>query len=144
MTNESNSITVEAWVNAPVAKVWFYWVTLEHILRWNAASDDWHTSSATNDLNVGGIFTSRMEAKDGSTGFDFTDTYTDLKTHALIAYRLGDSAGAREVRVMFEPVGDTITVREIFTPETTHSIEAKRSGWQSLLGRFKSYVETQP
>ncbi len=144
MNNQQNSITVEASINAPVAKVWSCWVTPEHIMRWNAASDDWHTPSATNDLRVGGTFTSRMEAKDGSMGFDFSGTYTELQPHALIAYRLGDGTEAREVRVEFEPVADTTIVREVFTPETTHPTEAQRDGWQSILDRFKSYVETQP
>jgi uncharacterized protein YndB with AHSA1/START domain len=144
MNNESNLITVEARINAPVAKVWTYWVTPEHIMRWNAASDNWHTPSATNDLRVGGTFTSRMEAKDGSMGFDFAGTYTEIQPHALIAYSFGEGAGARQVRVVFEPVADTTVVRETFTPETTHPIEAQRSGWQSILNRFKSYVENQP
>ncbi len=144
MNNEPNPITVEARINATVTNVWTYWVTPEHIMRWNAASEDWHTPSATNDLRVGGTFTSRMEAKDGSMGFDFSGTYTELQPHALIAYRLGDGAEAREVRIVFEPQADTTIVRETFTPETTHPIEAQRSGWQSILDRFKSYVETQP
>jgi uncharacterized protein YndB with AHSA1/START domain len=77
-------------------------------------------------------------------GFDFAGTYTEVQTHALIAFRFGDGADAREVRVVFEPVGDMTIVRETFTPETTHPIEAQRSGWQSILDRFKSYVEKQP
>ena len=144
MKDQTNLVTVEARVNAPVAKVWAQWVTPTHIMKWNAASDDWHTPSATNDLRVGGTFTSRMEAKDKSMGFDFGGTYTEIQHHALIAYRLGDGAGAREVRVVFEPAGDSTIVRETFTPETTHPIEAQRSGWQSILNRFKSYVEQQP
>ncbi|MEA5444188.1 SRPBCC family protein [Cyanobium gracile] len=137
-------LSVEARINAPVADVWTYWVTPEHITRWNAASEDWHTPSATNDLRIGGTFTSRMEAKDGSMGFDFSGTYTELKLHALIVYRLGDGAEARDVRVVFEPEDDTTIVRETFTPETMNPIEAQRSGWQSILDRFKSYVEAQP
>jgi uncharacterized protein YndB with AHSA1/START domain len=144
MKNQTSLITVETRILAPVAKVWTHWVTPAHIMKWNAASDDWHTPSATNDLRVGGTFTSRMEAKDKSMGFDFGGTYTEIRTHALIAYRLGDGAGAREVRVVFEPVGDSTIVRETFTAETTHPIEAQRSGWQSILNRFKGYVEQQP
>ena len=144
MENEQQLITVETLVQAPVANVWTHWVTPAHIMAWNAASDDWHTPSATNDLRVGGKFTSRMEAKDKSMGFDFGGTYTEIRTHALIAYRLGDGLGAREVRVVFEPVGDATIVRETFAAETTHPIEAQRSGWQSILNRFKSYVEQRP
>ncbi len=144
MNNLPDPITVEVRINAPVANVWTYWVTPEHIMRWNAASEDWHTPSATNDLRVGGTFTSRMEAKDGSMGFDFSGTYTELVPHVLMAYRLGDGVDARAVRVVFKPEDATTIVRETFTPETTHPIEAQRSGWQSILNRFKSYVETQP
>ncbi len=144
MTTESSLISVEARINAPVAKVWSLWVAPEHIMRWNAASDDWHTPSATNDLRVGGTFTIRMEAKDGSFGFDFAGGYTELRTQALIVYQLGEGAHSRDVRVVFETVGDSTIVRETFAPETTHPIEAQRSGWQSILDRFKSYVDRQP
>jgi uncharacterized protein YndB with AHSA1/START domain len=142
MENQTNLITVETRVHAPVAKVWTHWAEPAHIMKWNAASDDWHTPSATNDLRVGGTFTSRMEAKDKSMGFDFGGTYTEIRNH--VAYRLGDGAGAGEVRVVFESVGDSTIVRETFTAETTHPIEAQRNGWQSILNRFKSYVEQQP
>jgi uncharacterized protein YndB with AHSA1/START domain len=144
MKTQTNLITVETRVHAPVAKVWAHWVTPEHIMRWNAASDDWHTTSASTDLKVGGTFKSRMEAKDGSMGFDFAGTYTEIQTHALIAFLFGEGADTREVRVVFEPVADMTIVRETFTPEITHSIEEQRSGWQSILDRFKSYVEQQP
>jgi uncharacterized protein YndB with AHSA1/START domain len=144
MKEQNNLITVETKVHAPVAKVWQRWVTPADIMQWNAASDDWHTPSATNDLRVGGKFTSRMEAKDKSMGFDFGGTYTAVEPHALIAYRLGDTDGAREVRITFETVGDSTLVRETFTPETTHPIELQRNGWQSILNRFKQYVEAQP
>jgi uncharacterized protein YndB with AHSA1/START domain len=144
MTNEPDLVTVEARINAPVTKAWTHWVSPEHITRWNAASEDWHTPSATIDLRVGGSFTSRMEAKDGSEGFDFSGTYTELQTHALIAYRIGDGAEARDVRVVFEPEADATIVRETFTPESMNPIDLQRSGWQSILDRFKSYVEAQP
>ena len=144
MSNQPALITVESRVNAPVAKVWTLWVTPEHIMQWNAASDDWHTPSASVDLRVGGSFSSRMEAKDGSMGFDFAGTYTEIQTHALIVFQFGEGAATREVRIVFEPVAETTIVRETFTPETTHPIEAQRSGWQSILNRFKSYAENQP
>jgi len=144
MNDQVNPITVEARIHAPVAKVWTHWITPEHIMKWNAASDDWHTPSASNDLRIGGTFKNRMEAKDGSMGFDFAGTYTDIQTHALIAFRFGEGADTREVRVEFEPVEGGTIVRETFTPETTHPIEVQRGGWQSILDRFKSYVEKQP
>jgi uncharacterized protein YndB with AHSA1/START domain len=141
MSSQTTSITVESRIQAPVAQVWNLWVTPQHIQQWNAASDDWHTPSASNDLRVGGRFTSRMEAKDGSMGFDFTGEYTEVQLHALIAYRLEDD---RKVRVEFEPTGDTTLVRETFDAESTHSVEMQRTGWQSILDRFKVYVESQP
>lgn len=143
MSNAANLITVETRIHAPIGQVWNYWVTPEHIIQWNAASDDWHTPSATNDLRIGGTFTSRMEAKDGSFGFDFSGTYTDIRTHALIAYRMGDGEDAREVTVIFESQGETTLVKETFAAETTHPIEVQRSGWQSILDRFKGYVEAR-
>jgi uncharacterized protein YndB with AHSA1/START domain len=141
MPTQPNLITVEARINAPVAKVWTHWITPEQIMKWNAASDDWHAPSASNDLRVGGAFKCRMEAKDGSVGFDFAGKYTDIQEHALIAYRMDDD---REVRIVFEPDGDTTVVRETFAPEGTHPIEMQRSGWQSILDRFKTHVENQP
>jgi uncharacterized protein YndB with AHSA1/START domain len=144
MNEQTNLITVETRVHAPVAKVWTIWTTPAHVMKWNAASDDWHTVSASADLRVGGAFKSRMEAKDKSMGFDFGGTYTEIQPHALIVFTFGDGAATREVRVVFESAGDVTIVRESFTPETTHPIEAQRSGWQSILNRFKSYVEQQP
>jgi uncharacterized protein YndB with AHSA1/START domain len=144
MPDESHLITVETRVHAPVAKVWTCWVTPEHITKWNAASDDWHTPWATNDLRVGGKLRSRMEARDGSMGFDFAGIYTEIQPEALLIFGFGDGAEAREVRVVFEPAGDETVVRETFTPESTHPIEAQRGGWQSILNRFKAYVEQLP
>ncbi len=85
-----------------------------------------------------------MEAKDKSMGFDFGGTYTKIQTHALIVFTFGDAAATREVRIVFEPAGSSTIVRETFTPESTHPLEAQRAGWQSILNRFKSYVEQQP
>lgn len=144
MSEQTNPITIETSVNAPVAKVWTMWTTPAHVMNWNAASDDWHTTAASADFRIGGSFKSRMEAKDKSMGFDFGGTYTDIQNHALIAFKLGEGPAAREVRVVFEPVGDSTIVRETFTPEMTHPIEAQRNGWQSILNRFKNYVEQQP
>ena len=140
MESKPTLITVEARVNAPVAKVWKHWTTPESITKWNAASDDWHCPSATNDLRVGGKLSSRMEAKDGSFGFDFEGVYTEVLPHELIVFQLGAD---RDVRVEFEAQGLTTVVRETFTAQTTHSIEMQRGGWQSILNRFKDFVEKQ-
>src|SRR6266481_2238277 len=97
-TTDKTVITVAATVNAPIVKVWDSWTNPEHIIKWNNASDDWHTTKAENDLRVGGKFLSRMEAKDGSFGFDFGGVYDEVKTNELIAYTIGDG---RKVKVNF-------------------------------------------
>ena len=109
-------------------------------MKWNAASDDWHTTSATNDVRVGGKFSARMEARDKSFGFDFAGVYTEVRPHELLVYEMGDD---RDVRVEFEVQGDATVVRETFVAEGTHSIEMQRGGWQSILNRFKDFVEKQ-
>ena len=141
MSTEPTLITVEATIHAPVAKVWECFTNPEHIVQWNAASADWHTPRATNDLRVGGAFHSRMEAKDGSVGFDFSGTYTEVQPQALIAYRMGDAPDARTCRILFAPQGEATVVKETFTAETTHPVEMQRAGWQAILDRFKAHVE---
>lgn len=131
-------ITIEATVNAPFEKVWNYWTGPEHITQWNTASDDWHTTQAENDLQVGGKFTSRMEAKDGSFGFDFGGTYTEVDTHTKIAYTLDDD---RMVSITFTPTADGIKVIESFEAETQNSEDLQRTGWQAILDNFKKYTE---
>lgn len=132
-------ITIQTVINAPIEKVWELWTTPEHIMKWNAASDDWHTPRAENDLRVGGTFTSRMEAKDGSVGFDFGGTYSEVEQQALIAYTMGDG---RNVKVTFEQHNNGgTTVTETFDPEGTNPPEMQRAGWQSILDNFKKYVE---
>jgi uncharacterized protein YndB with AHSA1/START domain len=130
-------ITVETTVAAPVEDVWRAWTTPEDIKRWNAASDDWHTSAAAVDLRVGGQFSSRMEAKDGSTGFDFAGTYTKVVPHRLIECTFG----GRTLSVQFIQAGDRVTVRETFDAEGTHTPERQRAGWQAILDRFARHVE---
>ena len=131
-------ITVETNVNAPIAKVWRDYTSPEAIKQWNAASSDWHTTAASVDLRVGGMFSSRMEAKDGSMGFDFAGTYTRIDEHKLIAYRFGD----REAQVQFiEAPGGGVTVRVTFDAEETHSVEQQQGGWQSILASFARYCE---
>jgi uncharacterized protein YndB with AHSA1/START domain len=130
-------ITVEKLVNAPVDAVWRAWTTPEDIKQWNAASDDWHTTKASVDLRVGGSFSSRMEAKDGSMGFDFAGTYTKIVKHQFIECSFGD----RVLVVEFEAGTDGVTVRETFDAESTHSVEQQRQGWQAILDSFARHVE---
>ena len=132
-------ITVETLVKAPVAKVWSAYTTPADIMQWNTASDDWHTTSATVDLREGGAFSSRMEAKDGSFGFDFAGMYTKIVPHALIEYSFGD----RVAKVEFVPGATGITVRVTFDAETEHSVEQQRQGWQAILNNFAKHVEAQ-
>ena len=120
----TTKITVEARAAAPIEKVWLTYTTPENIKRWNAASDDWHTPSATMDLRVGGAFCWRMEAKDGSAGFDFTGTYTRIEKDRLIEY----SFGGRNARVEFHPGSDGVLVRVTFDSEATHSIAQQPQG----------------
>lgn len=131
-------ITVQATVAAPIGKVWKFWTLPEHITKWNNASDDWHTPRAENDLKVGGKFLSRMEAKDGSFGFDFEGIYDEVKTNEQIAYTLGDN---RKVKIIFTDSGNTTIVSETFEAETQNSIELQRVGWQAILNNFKKYAE---
>ena len=130
-------ITVETKVSAPIDVVWRAWNTPADIMQWNAASDDWHTTKSTVDLRVGGAFSSRMEAKDGSMGFDFAGTYTKIIEHKLIESRFG----VRTLVVEFIAGPDSVTVRETFEAESTHSKEQQRQGWQAILDNFKKYVE---
>ncbi|HET9064345.1 MAG TPA: SRPBCC family protein [Gemmatimonadales bacterium] len=131
-------ITVETTINAPIETVWRAWTTPADIVQWNAASDDWHTPRANVDLREGGTFSSRMEAKDGSMGFDFAGTYTRIVPHELIESTFGD----RTLRVEFHTSDAGVTVRETFDAEATHSIEQQRDGWQAILDRFRVHVES--
>ena len=133
------SITVQNTVNAPVAKVWEYWTKPEHITKWNYASDDWHSPRAANDLRVGGTFSARMEAKDGSMGFDFSGIYDEVKTNELIEYKMEDG---RKVSVKFTGSGNQTRVEETFDAENSNPIELQRGGWQAILDNFKKYVES--
>lgn len=135
-----NRITVEALVHAPIEKVWRYWTEPEHITQWNAASDDWHSPRAENDLHVGGRFTARMEARDGSSGFDFGGTYTEVVPHERIVYVM-DGEDERSVEVLFQAEGDGVKVIETFDAENENSLEMQKNGWQAIIDRFKKYVE---
>ena len=134
----SNQITVEANINASVEKVWTFWTEPTHITKWNAASDDWHTPHAENDLRVGGKFLSRMEAKDGSFGFDFGGIYDDVILHEVIAYTLGDG---RKVKITFKGKENETEVIVTFDAETENPIEFQQQGWQAILDHFKKYAE---
>lgn len=120
-------------------KVWEYWTKPEHIVKWNSASEDWHTPRAENDLRVGGTFTSRMESRDGSQGFDFGGTYTEVEPHARIAYTIADG---RKVEAVFVETSEGIQITETFDPESENPEDMQRAGWQSILDNFKKYVES--
>ncbi len=132
-------ITIQAVIHAPVETVWEVWTRPEHIVKWNNASEDWHTPRATNDLRVGGKFTSRMEAKDGSMGFDFEGVYDEVEPLKKIAYTMADG---RKVIIYFDGKESETIVKETFDPENTNSLELQRAGWQSIMDNFKKYTES--
>jgi uncharacterized protein YndB with AHSA1/START domain len=132
-------ITVKTMVNAPIDKVWSAYTSPDHIKQWNAASDDWHTTSSTVDLRVGGSFSSRMEAKDGSFGFDFAGTYTKVLPHEQIDYSFGE----RSASVEFKQLDARVEVCVTFEPEQQHSLDQQRDGWQSILNNFSKHVHGQ-
>lgn len=129
-------VTVETTVAAPIDAVWHAYTTPEAIVQWNAASDDWHTTAAQVDLREGGAFSSRMEAKDGSQGFDFAGTYTRIVPQRLIEYTFGDRAGTVE----FDEADGGVRVRVSFDAETTYPVEHQRVGWQAILDNFARHV----
>lgn len=132
-------ITIETTVRAPLARVWECWTTPADIKAWNAASDDWHTTAATVDLREGGAFSSRMEAKDGSIGFDFGGTYTRVEPMSLIEASFGD----RNMSVAFTELAEGVLVSETFDAEDQNPIEMQRAGWQAILDNFKRHTEAQ-
>jgi len=136
---ERMKITVEQSIKADLAAVWNAWNTPADIIKWNAASDDWHTTGSTVDLREGGTFSARMEAKDGSAGFDFEGTYTRVVPQKALDYRLSDG---REVQVEFTDQPGGVLVRETFDAETENPPEMQRAGWQAILDNFKRCVES--
>lgn len=130
-------ITVTSTVAAPIDAVWRAYTTPEDIVQWNAASSDWHTTRASVDLREGGAFSSRMEAKDGSFGFDFAGTYTQVQAPHVLAYTFGN----RQATVTFTPTAAGVQVQVVFDAESTHSVEQQQSGWQAILDNFKRHVE---
>jgi uncharacterized protein YndB with AHSA1/START domain len=137
-TQHKAIITVEKTINASVEKVWSYWTKPEHITKWNSASNEWHSPRAENDLRPGGSFVFRMEAKDGSTGFDFGGVYDAVDNNKYIEYILGDG---RKVTVTFSGENNSTNVVETFEAESSNSIEIQKAGWQAILDNFKNYTE---
>ena len=133
-------ITVETKIDAPIAVVWDAWNTPADVCAWNAASDDWHTPTSDVDLREGGSFCHRMEAGDGSAGFDFRGTYTRIVPQERIEFSLKDG---RVVTVEFESLPDGARVRETFGAESELAAEQQRQGWQAILDRFAKHVEAK-
>lgn len=139
MSQETTVITVESTVNAPAEKVWNYWSNPVHIVKWAHASDDWHTTRAENDLRAGGSFTSRMEAKDGSFGFDFGGIYDDVRTHEYMEYTMSDG---RKVKIKFTGDAGKTKIVQSFDAESENPVEMQQAGWQAILDNFKKYTES--
>lgn len=137
-TENKATITVETTVNTPVSEVWKYWTEPQHITKWSFASEDWHAPRAENDIRTGGSFLTRMEAKDGSFGFDFAGVYDEVRTNELISYTLGDG---RKVRIDFISQEGGTKIIEAFEAESTNSIDMQKAGWQAFLDNFKAYSE---
>lgn len=129
-------ISVETTITATIDRVWTAYTSPDHVTHWNFASDDWHCPRATGDLREGGAFSSRMEARDGSMGFDFEGIYTTIVERERIEYAFGD----RHAIVSFLPEGDQVRVRVAFEPETEHPVEQQREGWQAILDNFGKYA----
>ena len=133
-------ITIETRVKADLNAAWAAWNNPQDIKQWNAASSDWHTTQSAVELREGGRFSSRMEAKDGSAGFDFEGTYTRIVPRKLIEYRLGDG---RQVKVEFAEGAGGVLVRETFEAESQNDPELQRQGWQAILENFARHVEAK-
>ena len=136
---ESKKVTVQVIVNSIVENVWKCWTTENDILKWNHASDDWHTTKVVNDLKIGGEFSYRMEARDGSFGFDFGGRYDAVVEQKLLGYILGDG---RKVIIEFKTNNQVTTVIQTFDAENENPIEMQQAGWQSIMNNFKKYVES--
>ncbi len=135
----SKRITVAATINAPVAKVWKVWNTPSDIMQWNTADASWHTPSSENDLREGGKFKHRMEAKDGSFGFDFEGIYDKVALHEEITYTMSD--GRKATTLFAEQEGKT-KVETTFDAETENDVEMQQQGWQAILDNFVKYTES--
>lgn len=135
---EETKITIEAIVKAPVEKVWKVWNTPADIMQWNTADPSWHTPASENDLRVNGKFKNRMEAKDGSFGFDFEGTYDKVDLHKEIAYTMADG---RTASTLFQEKDGKTQLTTTFDAETENDPELQKQGWQSILNNFVRYVE---
>lgn len=138
MTDSKTKVTINATINAPVEKVWTVWNEPQHIMQWNSASDDWHSPRAENDLRNGGTFNYRMEARDGSFGFDFAGVYDEVVPNERISYTMGDS---RTVTNIFTPKDGGTEITSTFEAESENPVEMQRDGWQAILNNFKKYTE---
>jgi|ERR1700757_1062019 len=134
---DTTKITVAATINADAKKVWDYYTNPTHITKWNFADPSWHCPTAQNDLRLGGTYKARMEAKDGSFGFDFEAVYTALVPGKKFTYEFGD----REASVTFNDLGGKTEVVVTFDPENINPIEMQKNGWQAILTNFKKYTE---
>lgn len=134
---ENDKITIQTAIAADKEKVWDYYTLPEHVTGWNFADPSWHCPSASNDLRPGGKYVARMEARDGSFGFDFEAVYLDIQLHDHFTYEFG----GRQATVTFKESGDSTVVTVSFDPETEHPVEMQKNGWQAILNNFKKYVE---
>jgi len=132
------TITISTITKRSIDKIWKFWNSPEHIINWNFASDDWCCPSAENDLTIGGKYKTRMEAKDGSFGFDFEGTYSEIIDQEKITYEITDG---RQVTTLFENLGNSTKITSTFDAETDNSIEMQKNGWQAILDNFKKYAE---
>ncbi|WP_422356720.1 SRPBCC family protein [Roseivirga pacifica] len=133
-------ITIEATVNADMQTAWNCYTNPEHITKWNFADDSWHCPSAENDLRVGGQMKSRMEAKDGSFGFDFEAIYDEVKENEKIVYHLEDG---RSVDITFEETGGSILIKIVFDAENENPVDMQKAGWQAILDNYKKHAQAQ-
>ncbi|HKJ80438.1 MAG TPA: SRPBCC family protein [Ignavibacteriaceae bacterium] len=136
---DTTKVIIEATVSAGTKKVWDYWNKPEHITKWNFAADDWHCPKAENDLRVGGKLKSRMEARDGSYGFDFEATYDEVTDQKKITYTIADG---RKATTDFENLDGKTKITTVFDAENENPIEMQKAGWQAILDNFKKYVES--
>jgi uncharacterized protein YndB with AHSA1/START domain len=134
-----NKITITATVNADIKKVWDYYTNPEHITQWNFADPSWKCPYALNDMRVGGKYIARMEAKDGSFGFDFEAIYSEIIPGEKFTYGIPDG---RQVTIVFSVNGNHTDVTIIFDAEEQNSLEMQQNGWQAILNNFKNYTET--
>lgn len=140
MAAEREIVTIETSIHASPEKCWAMWSTPADIIKWCTATPEWHTPRAENDLRVGGSFSSRMEAKDGSMGFDFAGVYDEVTPYEYIEYTMGDG---RRVSIDFHSHGNHTHIIQQFEAESENPVEMQRAGWQAILNNFKQYVEAQ-